>query len=96
MVIPEPIGGKTVNAGDSILACWVDLDTTRIYFHDKYLNPLCEYIVDRLVSPMDLVFISDMTFVPPNKLAGTGMIAILSQGPPPEQDPPGTSLRETS
>jgi len=84
--IADPIGGKTVNVGDSILACWVDLDTTKIYFHDKDLNPLCEYILDRLVSPMDLAFISDMVFVPPDKLAGMGMIAILD-GPNVTQEP---------
>ena len=85
--IADPIGGKTMNVGDSILACWVDLDTVKIYFHDKDLNPLCEYIVDRQVSPMDLAFINRITFVPPDKLAGTGMIAILNQPPPVEQDP---------
>ncbi len=85
--IADPIGGKTVNVGDSILACWVDLDTSKIYFFDRYLDPLCEYIIDRHGGPFDPAWISDMTFIPPDKLAGTGMIALTDSIPVIIQDP---------
>ena len=85
--IADPLDPKTVNVGDSILASCVVMEYCKIYFHDKDLNPLCEYIIDRLVTPMDLAFNNKMAFVPPDKLAGTGMIAILTHPPEVVQDP---------
>lgn len=75
----NPLVGYTINVGDELLATVMYSSNMEIYFHDANLNPLCNYIVKLPSITLDDASIHDITFVPPDKIAGTGVTYMFSQ-----------------
>lgn len=71
--IEYSVNGPTISIANELLATYENFIDRKIYFHDLDLNPLCNYIVnDAPVMGLGDLVLRNLTFVPPNKIAGTG------------------------
>jgi hypothetical protein len=65
-------GAKTINLNDEFLLTYINANSVELYFHDPYLNPLCNYILQRPAEGLAIAYLWDIQYFPPNKFTGNG------------------------